>query len=75
VFKATALEIRIELLMHMQRQALALSLQLLNQGWVMRLYEMVEKPLLRSMAFVGDMTKGMPINRGRLSLPGEGMLH
>ena len=67
MFQAAALQVGLEFLMHMQGQAFALSIQLHNQGWVMLLYELIEERLLRSIAFVGDMTKGMPINRGRPS--------
>ena len=53
--------------MNMQGQVFTLSIQLLDQRRVMLLYELVESCLLRAMAFVGGVTEGMPINRGRPS--------
>jgi hypothetical protein len=64
VFEATAFEIRFKPLMDMSRQTFALKFQLLNQGGVVFLYKLVEESLLWAMAFVGGVTKGMPINRG-----------
>ena len=64
VFEATAFEIRFKLPMDMSRQTFALNFQLLNQCGVVFLYKSVEQSLLWAMAFVGGVTKGMPINRG-----------
>jgi hypothetical protein len=68
VLEATAFEIRFKFSMDMNRQTFALGFQLLNQGGVVFLYESVEQSLLWAMAFIGDVTKGMPINRGRPSV-------
>ena len=59
VFEATAFEIRFKLSMDMCRQTFALKFQLLNQGWVVFLYKLVEQSLLWVMAFVGGVTKGI----------------
>jgi hypothetical protein len=67
VFETTAFEIRFKLSMDMSRQTFILQLQLFNQGGVVFLHKLVEQRLLRSMAFVGGVTEGMPINRGRPS--------
>tara|TARA_B110000240_G_scaffold74414_1_gene84689 strand:+ start:1297 stop:1542 length:246 start_codon:yes stop_codon:yes gene_type:complete len=64
VFEATAFEIRFKFLMDMSGKIFALTFQLLNQGGVVFLYKLVEESLLWAMAFVGGVTKGMPINRG-----------
>jgi len=45
--------------MNMQGQVFTLSIQLLDQRRVMLLYELVESCLLRAMAFVGGVTKGI----------------
>jgi len=66
VFEPTAFEIRFKLSMDMSRQTFALKFQLLYQGGVVFLYKLVEQSLLWAMAFVGGVTKSMPINRGRL---------
>jgi hypothetical protein len=68
VFEATAFEIRFKLSMDMGRQTFALKFQLLNQSGVVFLHKPVEQSLLWAMAFIGDVTKGMPINRGRPSV-------
>jgi len=60
-------EIRFKLSMDMSRPTFALKFQLLNQGGVVFLYKLVEQSLLWAMAFIGGVTKGMPINRGRPS--------
>ena len=75
VHEATAFEIRFKFSMDMSRQTPTLEFQLLNQGRVVFLYKLVEQSLLWAMGFIGGATKGEPINRGRLSLPGESMLH
>ncbi|GHD23046.1 hypothetical protein GCM10007052_35280 [Halioglobus japonicus] len=67
VFEATAFEIRFKLSMDMSRQTFALKFQLLNQDGVVFLYKLVEQSLLWAMAFIGGVTKGVPINRGRPS--------
>ena len=67
VFEATAFEIRFKLSMDMSRQTFALTFQLLNQSGVVFLYKSIEQSLLWAMAFVGGVTKGMPINGGRPS--------
>jgi hypothetical protein len=67
VFEATAFEIRFKFSMDMSRQTFTLEFQLLNQGRVVFLYKLVEQGLLWAMAFIGGVTKGMPINRGRPS--------
>ena len=67
VFEATAFEIRFKLSMDMSRQTFTLKFQLLNQGRVVFLDKLVEQSLLWAMTFIGGVTKGMPINRGRLS--------
>jgi len=64
MFEATAFEIRLKLSMDMSRQVFTLDFQLLNQGRVVFLYKLVEQSLLWAMAFIGGVTKGMPINRG-----------
>jgi len=64
MFEATAFEIRFKLLMDMSRQTFTLEFQLLNQGGVVFPYKLVEQSLLWPMAFIGGVTKGMPINRG-----------
>lgn len=64
VFEAAALEIRFKLSMDMSRQTFALEFQLLNEGRVVFLYKLVEQGLLWAMAFIGGVTKGMPMNRG-----------
>ena len=48
--------------------------QLIHQGRVVRLDELIEKGLLGLMALVSGVAKCMPINRGRLSLPGDAIL-
>jgi len=53
--------------MDMSRQTFALKFQLLNQDGVVFLYKLVEQSLLWAMAFIGGVTKGVPINRGRPS--------
>jgi hypothetical protein len=63
VFETTAFEIRFKLSMDMSQQTFALNFQLLNQGGVVLLYHLVEQSLLWVMAFIGGVTKGMPINR------------
>ena len=68
VFETTAFEIRFKLSMDMSRQTFALKFQLLNQSGVVFLYKSVEQSLLWAMAFIGDVIKGMPINRGRPSV-------
>jgi hypothetical protein len=68
VLEATAFEIRFKLSMDMSRQTFALKLQLLNQGGVVFLYKLVEQSLLWAMTFIGGVTKGVPINRGRPSI-------
>jgi hypothetical protein len=40
---------------------------LLNEDRVVFLYKLVEQSLLSEMAFIGGVTRGMPINRGRPS--------
>ena len=67
MFETTALKIRFKFSMDMSGQTFALKLQLLNQGGVVFLYKLVEQGLLWAMSFVGGVTEGMPINRGRLS--------
>jgi hypothetical protein len=67
VLEATAFEICFKLPMDISRQTFALKFQLLNQGGVMFLYKPVEQSLLWAMAFVGGVTKGMPINGDRPS--------
>ena len=67
MFEATAFEICFKLPMDMSWQVFTLDFQLLNQGGLVFLYKSVEQSLLWAMAFVGGVTKGMPINRGRLS--------
>ena len=64
VLEATAFEIRFKLPMDMSRQTFALKFQLLNHSGVVFLYKLVEQSLLWAMAFIGGVTKGMPINRG-----------
>ena len=64
IFEAAAFEIRFKLSMDMRRQAFTLNFRLLNECWVVFLYKLVEQSLLWAMAFVGGVTKGMPINRG-----------
>ena len=49
VLEATAFEIRFKFSMDMNRQTFALSFQLLNQGWVVFLYKLVEQSLLWAM--------------------------
>jgi len=65
VFEATAFEIRFKFSMDMSRKTFALTFQLLNQDGIVFLYKLVEQSLLWAMAFIGGVTKGMPINRGR----------
>ena len=67
VLEATAFEIRFKLSMDMSRQTFALKFQLLNKGWVVFLYKLVEQSLLWAMALIGGVAEGMPINRGRPS--------
>jgi len=67
VFEATAFEMRFKLSMDMSRQVFALGFKLLNEGRVVFLYKLVEQSLLWAMAFIGGVTKGMPINRDRPS--------
>ena len=67
MFETAAFEIRFELSMDMSWQTFTLEFQLLNQGGVVFLYKLVEQGLLWAMAFIGGVTKGMPINRGRPS--------
>ena len=64
MLKATAFEIRFKLPVDMSWQTFALNFQLLKQGGVVFLYKLVEQSLLWAMAFIGGVTKGMPINRG-----------
>jgi len=64
VFEATAFEIRFKFSMDMSWQTFALKFQLLNQVGVVFLYKLVEQGLLWAMAFIGGVTKGMPIYRG-----------
>jgi hypothetical protein len=59
VFEATAFEIRFKRSMDMSGQTFALKFQLLNQGWVVFLYKLVEQSLLWAMAFIGGVTKGI----------------
>ena len=54
--------------MDMSRQVFTLEFQLLNQGWVVFLYKLVEQGLLWAMAFIGGVTEGMPMNRGQALL-------
>ena len=68
VLEATAFEIRFKLPMDMSRQTFALKFQLLNHSGVVFLYQLVEQSLLWVMAFIGGVTEGMPINRGRPSI-------
>ena len=68
VLEATAFEIRFKLPMDMSRQTFALKFQLLNHSGVVFLYQLVEQSLLWAMAFIGGVTEGMPINRGRPSI-------
>jgi hypothetical protein len=68
VFEASAFEIRFKLSMDVSRQTFALKLQLLNQGGVVFLYKLVEQSLLWAMAFIGGVTKSIPINGGRPSV-------
>ena len=44
-----------------------LGFQLLNQSGVVFLYKLAEQSLLWAMAFIGGVTGGILINRGRLS--------
>jgi hypothetical protein len=74
VFEATAFAIRFKLSMDMSRQVFALKIQLPNQGGIVFLYKLVEQGLLWVMPFIGGVTKGVPINRGRPSLPCANML-
>jgi hypothetical protein len=59
VFEANAFEIRFKLSMDMSGQTFALKFQLLNQDWVVFLYNLVEQSLLWAMAFIGGVTKGI----------------
>jgi len=74
MFKTTAIEMRFKFLMDMSRQTFTLEFQLPNPAGVALLYKLVAQGLLWAVAFIGGVTKGMPMNRGRLSLPGASML-
>jgi hypothetical protein len=50
--------------MDMSRQTFTLEVQLFNQSGVVFLYKLVEQSLLWAMAFIGGVTRGMPVNRG-----------
>jgi hypothetical protein len=64
VLEATAFEIRCKLSMDMSREAFTLGFQWVNEGGVVFVCKLVEQSLLWAMAFIGGVTKGMPINRG-----------
>ena len=68
VFEATAFELRFKFSMDMSRQTFTLKFQLLNQGGVVFLYKLVEQSLLWAMAFIGGVSRDMPITRGRPSV-------
>ncbi len=54
--------------MGMSRQTFILEFQLPNKGGVVLLYKLVEQGLLWAVAFIGGVTKGMPMNRGQALL-------
>ena len=68
VFEATTFEIPFKLLMNMRRQASALRIRLLDESRVAFLYKLVKQSPLWVMDFIGDVTKGMTVNRGRISV-------
>jgi hypothetical protein len=57
-----------ELTCQNRRQTSTLGFQLSNQNGVVFLYKLVEQSMLWAMAFIGDVTKGMTVNRGRPSI-------
>ena len=59
MFEATAVEIRFKLSMNMSGQAFTLSIELLNQGGVVFLDELVQQCLLRAVSLVGGVTDGI----------------
>lgn len=67
VLKAAAPQVGLELMVYMVGQGFALLGQLVHQGRVVRLDELIEQCLLGLMALVCGVAKCMPINRGRLS--------
>jgi hypothetical protein len=74
MLETTALQVGLEFPVYMVRQRFALLGQLVHQGRVVRLDELIEQCLLGLMALVCGVAKCMPINRGRLSLPGDSIL-
>ena len=71
MLETTALQVGLEFPVYMLGQGLALLGQLIHQGRVVRLDELIKKGLLGLMALVGGAANCMPINRGRPSLPGD----
>ena len=67
MLETTALQVGLEFPVYMVRQRFALLGQLVHQGRVVRLDELIEQCLLGLMALVCGVAKCMPINRGRLS--------
>ena len=57
VFESAALQVGLKLTMDMLGQGFALPVQMINQGRIVRLDELVEQCLLGLMPFVGSSTK------------------
>lgn len=60
MFEAAALEIRFEFPVGMVGQGFTLLGQLVDQGGVVRLNDLIEKGLLGLMPFVGNVAKALP---------------
>jgi hypothetical protein len=60
VFQTATLQVGLELPVDMVGQEFALLGQMINQGRVVRLDELIEKGLLGLMAFVGNIAKAIP---------------
>ena len=74
MFETTALQVGLDFPVYMLGQGLALLGQLIHQGRVVCLDELIKKGLLGLMALVSGVAKCMPVNRGRPSLPGDAIL-
>jgi hypothetical protein len=59
VFEASAFEICFKFSMDVCWQAFAFGFEFFNQGGVVFLYKLVEQSLLRAVAFICDVTKGI----------------